>query len=175
MNITTEQLREIAPFAPKSVDAFVPYLNKAMAKYGINTPQRAAMFLSQLAHESGSYRYTKEIADGSAYEGRKDLGNTEPGDGKRYKGRGLIQLTGKANYILCGKALEIDLLKHPELLETPQYAVMSAGWFWSTNNLNTLTDKGGVLAVTRRINGGTNGLASREEFYNRALKALTVA
>lgn len=174
--ITYEQLKQIAPFAPKNADVFVPYLNTTMQTYEIDTPLRQAMFLAQLAHESGSFRYVREIASGKAYEGRKDLGNTEQGDGVKFKGRGLIQITGKSNYMRVSKDLfgdEQKLLKDPLLLETPQYATLSAGWYWDWKHLNVKADKGDVTGVTKVINGGTNGLQDRINFYTKALKALT--
>lgn len=173
--ITYEQLKKIAPFAPKNADVFVPYLNKTMEQYEINTPLRQAMFLAQLAHESGSFRYVRELASGKAYEGRKDLGNTENGDGVKFKGRGLIQITGKANYMKLSKAIfgdEQTLLKDPLLLETPQYATLSAGWYWDTRHLNIHADKGDITKVTKLINGGYNHLAERTTFYNKAMLVL---
>lgn len=172
--ITWEQLKKIVPHASKNADVFVPHLNKTMERYEINTRPRIAMFIAQLAHESGSFRYTQEIASGAAYEGRKDLGNTEPGDGKRFKGRGLIQCTGRDNYRACSKALFGNdvLLTTPQLLETPQYACLSAGWYWEKRNLNIYADKGAIKTVTVRINGGLNGYDDRKEFYERALGVL---
>ena len=168
---TIDTLRYIAPHARKNADVFIPYLTLAMADYEIDTPLRRAMFLAQLAHESGEFRYVRELANGKAYEFRKDLGNVEKGDGVKYKGRGLIQITGKANYMKVGKALFDDeqyLLKTPSLLETPQYACLSAGWFWNDRHLNPLADKKDIVAVTQKINGGKNGLETRMEYYARA-------
>ncbi|RML20109.1 Prophage PssSM-02, lytic enzyme, partial [Pseudomonas syringae pv. lapsa] len=102
----------------------------------------------------------------------KDLGNTVAGDGSKYRGRGLIQVTGRANYEECGEALGLDLIDHPELLELPQHAAMSAAWFWHRAALNTLADMGDLLTITKRINGGTNGLADRQALYARALEVL---
>jgi putative chitinase len=121
-----------------------------------------AHFLAQVGHESGQLRYVLELASGKAYEGRADLGNTSPGDGVRYKGRGLIQITGKHNYVLCGLALDLPLLDTPELLEEPAYAAASAGWFWHNKNLNALADLDDLVKVTKRINGGTNGMLDRD-------------
>ena len=111
----------------------------------------------------------EQIAN-NVYAGR--MGNTAPGDGWKYRGRGLIQLTGKTNYRLCGEALSLDLLTQPELLEKPQHACMAAAWFWGSNGLNSLADKGDLEAITRRVNGGLTGLADRQAIYARALKAL---
>jgi putative chitinase len=100
------------------------------------------------------------------------LGNKVNGDGFKYRGRGLIQVTGRANYAACGEALGLDLINRPELLEQPQYAAMSAAWFWSFRGLNTLADQSDFLKITKRINGGTNGLADRQALYDKALKVL---
>lgn len=142
-----------------------------MKQYGIDTPVRQAAFLSQLAHESGRFYYVEEIASGKAYEGRKDLGNTQPGDGVRFKGRGLIQLTGRSNYRQLSQQLGVDFENNPELLKTPQYAVQSACWFWDSRNLNELADVRDIRAITKRINGGYNGFADREALYKLFLLA----
>ncbi|HTJ97861.1 MAG TPA: glycoside hydrolase family 19 protein [Rhodocyclaceae bacterium] len=145
-----------------------------MANRNIDTPLRQAHFLAQIGHESGELRFHAEIASGAAYEGRKDLGNTQAGDGTRFKGRGLIQLTGRANYSAYGKSIgrEAELLSHPELVATdPALCVDVAGWYWATHNLNALADTDDVNAVTRRINGGLNGLDDRQRLLKRA-KAL---
>lgn len=165
---TIDQLKQIMPLAGRRADAFCQALNDAMAEFGIDTPARQASFLAQVAHESGQLRYVRELASGAAYEGRKDLGNVVTGDGVRYKGRGLIQVTGRANYRACGAALGLDLINHPELLEQPVAACRSAGWFWQTHGLNALADAGDQVRVTRRINGGTNGLAERLAFFETA-------
>jgi putative chitinase len=146
----------------------------AMEEFGINTPAREAAFLAQIAHESGSLRYTREIASGAAYEGRGDLGNTEPGDGIRFKGRGLIQITGRSNYKRVSKALygDLRLLKQPEMLEEVIAACRSAAWFWADKELNTLADEQEFRKITRAINGGYNGMADRQAYHARAQKAL---
>ena len=143
-----------------------PTLLATALKYQINTPLRLAHWAAQLLHESGSLKYTEELASGAAYEGRKSLGNTQPGDGRRYKGRGLIMITGRAGYARYGKFNpESDAVNHPERLATLPYAVDSAGWFWAhgtPHNLNGIADKDNVVLITRLINGGHNGLASRK-------------
>lgn len=137
--------------------------NVHLLTYGIlDNSLRFIHFLAQLAHESGNFRYMEEIASGAAYEGRKDLGNTQPGDGKRYKGRGPIQLTGRANYRKYGQQLGIDFENNPEIVATPSIGLMVACKFWSDNGLNALADKDDVMTITRRINGGTNGLDDRK-------------
>lgn len=143
-----------------------------MVEFSINTPLRAAAFLAQLAHESGELRYMEEIASGAAYEGRHDLGNTEPGDGVRYKGRGPIQLSGRANYRACGAALGLDLEGDPAQAATPQVGFRIAGWYWQTHFCNELADDGYFKEITRKINGGQAGEASREAYYARAKEVL---
>lgn len=172
--VSYEQLVSIMPLAKKRAMTFLEPLNAAMKEFGIDTPARQAAFLAQIAHESGQLVYVKELASGTAYEGRKDLGNTMPGDGPKFKGRGLIQCTGKINYTACMLALGIDCLTHPELLETPENACRSAGWFWSTHKLSELADAGDFKRITKIINGGYNGLAEREAFYAAAKHTLGV-
>lgn len=174
--ITAAQLRQIMPNAGSRADTFVGPLNAAMQKYQINTPARQAAFLAQVGHESGQLRYVREIWGPTAaqkrYEGRKDLGNTQPGDGKRFMGRGLIQLTGRANYTKYAKLLNLPLVEQPELLEQPINAAMSAAAYWDQNGLNALADAGQFETITRRINGGLNGQADRVALWNRAKKVL---
>lgn len=160
--ITEQQLRAIAPFgAASQIRKFVPQLNRTMAEFGINTRLRQAHFLAQIAHESGEFNYVEEIASGEAYEGRADLGNTQPGDGRRYKGRGLIQITGRANYTDVSRALQVNVVSNPTLLSSDELAARSAGWFWQKSGLNAIADQDDVVRVTRVINGGTNGLSDR--------------
>jgi putative chitinase len=161
--MTPVDLLAIMPFAKSRIAAFFSPLVAAMGEFDINTQARQAAFLAQVGHESGQLRYVRELASGAAYEGRKDLGNIQPGDGIRFKGRGLIQITGRTNYAACGVALGLDLIARPELLEDPENACRSAGWFWKTHGLNELADSGDQVRVTKRINGGTNGLADRLE------------
>lgn len=157
------------PRAGGRANTFAVPITDAMAEFGIDTPQRMSAFVSQLAHESGSLLYTREIADGSAYEGRVDLGNTEPGDGKLFRGRGLIQITGRANTLACLRALgrSTDELVY---LEQTVGASRSAAWFWSTRGLNVFADADEYGALTRRINGGFNGLDDRIKYWLRARK-----
>ncbi len=170
--LTLAQLLAIMPLARARADAFLAPLNAAMLEFGITTPARQASFLSQVGHESGQLRYVRELASGQAYEGRADLGNTQRGDGVRFRGRGLIQVTGRTNYAACGKALGLDLLAKPELLEQTVNACRSAGWFWQAKGLNALADAGDQVKVTRRINGGTNGLAERLALFAVAQRVL---
>ena len=154
-----------ASISPENAANYGPTLLATAIKYQINTPLRLAHWLAQLLFESGSLKYTEELASGAAYEGNKGLGNTQRGDGRRYKGRGLIQITGKYNYNRYGKFAGFDAVAHPERLATLPYAVDSAGWFWAhgtPHNLNGIADKDNVVLITRLINGGHNGLASRK-------------
>lgn len=172
--VTLEQLKKIIPYAGPRAGVFLAPLNNVMTEFGIDTPAREAAFLAQIAHESGSLRYTAEIASGALYEGRADLGNTEPGDGRRFKGRGLIQITGRTNYQACSVALYGDtrLLQEPQLLERVEDACRSAGWFWKIHGLNALVDAGDFPHITRRINGGLNGEDERLALYDRAREVL---
>ena len=190
--MTKEQLKKIAIYATnKNIDIYTPLLNKYMQEYSIVGLKRQSMFLATIIHESGSFKYTRELASGAAYEGRKDLGNTELGDGTRFKGRGLIQVTGRHWYTEASKDLGLDLLTYPELLEQPEYAVLISCWWWKKNNMNALCDTSDMktkstvtvkgedittdstfLKVTRKVNGGYNGLKDRVEWFNLAVKNL---
>ncbi|GAA3759295.1 hypothetical protein GCM10022270_17070 [Terriglobus aquaticus] len=166
------RLQGIYVHAPATTIArFFAPLVAAMSAADINSPLRRSHFLAQVGHESGELRYTEEIASGEAYEGRKDLGNTQPGDGPRFKGRGLIQLTGRANYIAFGKSVAADFTTGDaprRICDDPALAVQAAIWFWQTHALNTLADKDDVVGITRKINGGTNGLDDRKRLLQRA-------
>jgi len=171
--ITSEQLKQIMPHLPAAKrELYLPFLNAAMDEFEITNELRAAAFLAQLAHESMELKYMEEIASGAAYEGRKDLGNTQPGDGRRYKGRGPIQLTGRANYRKAGKALDLPLEEHPQIATEPTNAFRIAGYFWDSHNLNALADARKFKAITKAMNGGYNGLDERVKYYERALRVL---
>ena len=171
--MTEEQLRKIDPhISEENIKIYTPLLNKWMPYYSINTKLRQAAFIAQILHETDSLRYTEEIASGKKYEGRKDLGNTEKGDGERYKGCGCIMITGRANYAAVSKGLGVDFITHPELLKEPCYAVQSACWWWTMHGLNLLADKGDFKAITKKINGGYNGYLDRLMYYRRALTSL---
>ncbi len=155
----------------ETVGRYYKALLTTMELRSIHTPLRRAHFLAQLGHESGSFKYNEEIASGAAYEGRKDLGNTEKGDGVKFKGRGLIQLTGRSNYAKYGESIGRDLTVDGNwnLVATdPELAVDAAGWFWETHGLNALADSDSVDKVTKKINGGYNGLADRKAYLARA-------
>ena len=200
MLITAQQLLLILPNAGQVAGVFVPVLNTAMSRYQIVGLKRVAAFIAQVGHESGHLtrfaenlnysadalrrnwpsRFDVELARAVARKPERianiaygnRMGNTSTGDGWKYRGRGLIQITGRANYKACGVALSLDLINQPELLEKPQHACMTAAWFWATKGLSTLADEGKFETITQRINGGLNGLADRQMLYARALKVL---
>jgi putative chitinase len=202
MSITAQQLLQILPNAGPVAGVFVSALNDAMARFKIQGPMRVAAFLAQVGHESGQLRTLAENLNYSAeglirtwpkrfnwvtaaafarkpeqianivYASRMGNGPAVTGDGWRYRGRGLIQVTGWVNYQACGSALGLDLLTKPELLEQPAYAALSAAWFWSSNGLNELADAGQFEAITRRINGGLNGQSDRLKLWAKASTVL---
>ena len=144
-----------------------------LAKYGITTPLRLAHFFSQIAHESGGFKYLAELGGKSyfdKYEGRKDLGNTQKGDGYKFKGRGYIQVTGRANYSEISKDLKIDFINNPELLEQEVNAMVSALWFWNKRKLNQFADLDDIKTITKKINGGYNGLKERQDYLTQYKK-----
>lgn len=138
-----------------------PLAQAAMREFGITSQARASAFLAQVLHESGELKWFEELASGAEYEGRRDLGNTHPGDGRRYKGRGPIQLTGRANYRWAGQKLHLDLEGHPELASQHKVGWRIAGLYWKERGLNALADRHDFRQITERINGGLNGYASR--------------
>lgn len=168
-----ELRRIMSRLSERKAKEYLPLLQAAMTEFDITTYLREAAFLAQLAHESGQLKYFEEIANGSAYEGRRDLGNVQPGDGRRYKGRGPIQLTGRANYRRYGRLLGLDLEGNPKLAATPQVGFRIAGAFWKTHGLNELADRRAFTTITRRVNGGVNGLHDRLHFYRLALAVLS--
>lgn len=171
--ITKEQLKSIMTNATNAnIDKFIDPINQTMDKFNINTVNQMAAFIATIAVESGELRYVKELGN-DAYFAKYDsgklaanLGNTEPGDGPKYKGRGLIQVTGRYNYNQFSKLMGLDLINNPELLEEPLNATLSAGYFWNSRRLNALADD--IVAVTKKVNGGTNHLAERTAFYQKA-------
>lgn len=145
--------------------------------YEINTPLRVAHFMAQLSHESGGFKYLKELGNNAyfkKYEGRKDLGNIFAGDGLKYKGRGFIQITGRANYTELSKDLKIDFLNNPELLEQEPNAILSALWFWKKKKLNVFADEDNITIITKRINGGFNGINDRKKLLEDYKKLLLI-
>lgn len=175
MLIELSELTTIMPRAKERAVLFYDHLDAAMFEREIETVDRIAAFIAQIAHESCELLYVREIASGEAYEGRRDLGNTQRGDGRRFRGRGLLQITGRANYRDCSTDLFGSanvLLAEPELLEEPELACRSAAWFWDRKKLNALADAGKFELITRRINGGLNGYENRLKYYRRALRVL---
>jgi predicted chitinase len=173
-DVTAEQLQSIAEKAgyklPSSrAEEVVVHINQSMAEAGIDTAAKKAAFIAQMMHESAAFLFNEEIASGAAYEGRADLGNTQPGDGERFKGRGFIQLTGRDNYEAAGRALGLDLVNHPELAASDEHAARVAAWFWKTRDLSDFAENGEFDKITRRINGGLNGKESRDALYQAAL------
>lgn len=157
------------------IEAIGPVLASMLEAYEINNINRIANFLGQTCHESAGFRTTEEFATGEAYEGRADLGNNQPGDGVRFKGRGLIQLTGRANYARMSKVLGIDLVGDPKHAADPVLSLKIACEFWKQKNLNPLADTNALSSITRRINGGLTGLDARAEFTNSARVAVMQA
>ena len=173
-DITPELLRKVAGIKKTTavMKGLAEHLPEVLDKYEITTLKRLAHFLAQIGHESDHFQTLHEYASGSAYEGRKDLGNTKAGDGKRYKGRGAIQLTGRANYRKFGAKIGIDLENSPELAEYPQHSAMLAGAYWDDRKLNQHADKDDIEKITRLINGGLNGFPARKAMLARAKVAL---
>lgn len=181
MKITVPQIMRACPSTNRArCEEFVAVFNEWNERFGINTPARVTHFCAQCWHESGALRYVEEIASGEKYEGRKDLGNTQPGDGKRFKGRAFIQITGRSNYQAYQNSgfCVGNLMAHPEwLCQNPGHTKASM-WFWWKNNLSAIADEddGGkkgeeiVKRITRKVNGGYNGLSQRTFFYRRFKK-----
>lgn len=183
--MTPEQLRAATGCSQDRADLFAEHLSAACAHYAIDTPQRLACFLGQIGHESGSLKWTRELASGDAYEGRADLGNTQPGDGRRYRGRGLIQITGRDNYRAAARRMQPvdapDFEDFPEAVEEPRWACWTAADWWAAHGCNELADAGNVTGLGRLINRGNarssraaNGEADRIARTERAREALQV-
>lgn len=171
--VTRDELARIMPQLPRRErEIYLPHLHAALREFRINNRLREAAFLAQLAHESAELRHWEELVTGAAYEGRRDLGNTRAGDGVRFKGRGPLMITGRANYDKYGRMLGLNLVKSPELLLKPEHGFRAAGLYWHLHHLNDLADAGRFVTITERINGGTNGLADRQRYYRRALAVL---
>ncbi len=174
--ITSEQLAKIYPYTSSSIiKQFVTPINQTCQKFNITNPPRISAFVAQLGHESGGLQFMEELASGRAYEFRKDLGNIYKGDGVRFKGRGAIQITGRYNYTQISQYLRQDFISNPHLLAQIPYAILSAGWYWYSRNLNPIADKNTLDSfrlITRKINGGFNGLEDRLNYWSRAKSVL---
>lgn len=210
MRVTAEQLRRVMPLVKANeADLYAPLLSAAMTEGGIDTPVCAAIFLAQMAHESGQLQRWAENLNYSAqrlmavwpkrfptiniaaqyarqpeklanfvYANRNGNGGPESGDGWKYRGRGPFQITGKDNYITCGESLSLPLTAQPDLLEQPQHGFRSAVWYWNSRQLSPLADAGTAAAfemITRKINGGLNGLAERRAYWQTAKKVFGLA
>jgi putative chitinase len=181
MKLGADILRQVAPrvVGPQAerqgaiTDALGGVLVSTLAKFAINNPLRVAHFLAQTCYESDGFCTTVEYASGQAYEGRADLGNVRFGDGTRYKGRGLIQLTGRANYQRYGELLELDLSNDPELAADPANSLLIACQFWKDKGLNAYADRDDIETITRLINGGLNGLSIRRTYLAQAKAVIT--
>ncbi len=181
--ISEDILKQVMPdLQQDKCEAYCPFLQEAMDEFEINSPLREAAFLAQIAHESGQFKYMEEIWGPTEAQKHyeppaskaKELGNTQPGDGQRFKGRGPIQVTGRANYKKYGDLLGLDLVGQPEQAATAAVGFRIAGVFWKTHGLNDLADAGDFKEITHRINGGYNGLPERTEFYKQAKTVLGV-
>ena len=201
IQITLANIQAIIPTKPEIIEKFIEPLNVTIIKYDIGTEARLSAFLAQIFHESGNltavkenlnysqralltlfkkyfdaetapkYARNQEMIANRIYANRMGNGDEKSGEAFKYRGRGLIQCTGKNNYKACGDSLKIDLLSKPELLETPKYAALSAGWFWDSNKLNSICDKNteeSFIQLTKRINGGIIGLEHRLELWHKA-------
>ena len=177
MTPTLSQLQKAMPGCPRvRMELMLPGLIASMQRVEINTPLRAAAYISQVGHESADLRYMQEIASGAKYEGNLKLGNTKSGDGMRFKGRGPIQLTGRDNYTRFSAWSGLDCIIHPELLEIPENGFLASAWYWETRDLNSHADKGDILRVSIGVNGKNsdgypNGWADRLTRYTRAMEA----
>lgn len=198
--ITSAQMVSILQIPEQRAEVWQPHVDAAMLEFEVNTPLRAAHWLAQVGHESGGFRYVKEIWTNSpaqqGYEGAERLGNTEPGDGERFLGRGPMQITGRGNYARLSAALGVDFVAQPHLLERVDYGARSAGWFWAVGaglglsrraleaskryglgvglSLNALADLDDLETITLCVNGGLNGLEQRGAILLRAVNVLGV-
>jgi putative chitinase len=174
--VTPRELAEATGARIDRATTFLPFIEDAMHEFQINTPARVAAFLAQIGHESGGLHWLVELwgptPTQARYETRYDLGNVAPGDGYKYRGRGIVQITGRDNYRRAGEALGVDLIAQPELLGEPGLACRSAAWYWRAHGCNELADAGKFEAITRTINGGLNGYAQRLGLWEKAKEVL---
>lgn len=174
--VSREQFARLFPgLTPSKQEPYCDALIAAMEEHGITTPQRISAFLAQIGHETAGLHYLQELGGEeyfARYDGRKDLGNVQPGDGARYHGRGMIQLTGRANYREVGDALGLHLEEFPEIAASPEVGARIAGFFWRSRGCNELADADRFTAITRKINGGENGLADRQRRWLIARQVL---
>jgi predicted chitinase len=173
--LTPAHLRAIMPNIPQNDEVTeFPACCATMRRFDITNKRRAAAWLGNVAKESGELYYTEEIASGAAYEGRVDLGNIHPGDGVRFKGRGYIQITGRANYTRIAQELEIPCVMHPDLLEKMPHRWTTAGYYWknmsSLGDLNVIAEQGDFERTVLGVRGGPD--PQRRDFYDRAMNVL---
>jgi len=173
MTDTASLIKALGPRGNKPfMDGLIACADSILAQYEINTPLRLAHFWAQAAHESGGFKYTHEIWGPTPvqkrYEGRKDLGNNQVGDGFKFRGRGIFQLTGRANYKTFGDKIGVNLVENPDAASSPENALKIACEYWKSRGLNKLADANNIEAITKRINGGQNGLADRKARYKMA-------
>ena len=178
MKITNGQLQTCLPYSTESNrQKYLPFINIGIDKYIPSDLNVIAMFIAQIGYESGSLKYNTEIASGSAYEGRKDLGNIFAGDGVRYKGRGLIQITGRINYQKLSDNFGVNFIDNPYLVASPEWAVFASMWWWENAGLNAtarFSTEVQFKAVTRKINGGLNGYNDRYSLWMNCLKTFNI-
>ncbi len=202
--ITAQQLCAIIPPLPlDKANAVLTHFHQTLEEFGIDTPIRQAAFIAQTACESQYHKFVESLwyspqrltvvwpkvftVEKAAlyaaspeklanfiYAGVNGNGNEASGDGWKYRGRGVIQTTGRWNYKVCGEGIGFDLINSPEILEDPLQAFRSGGWYWKSHDLNPFADREDVLAITKIINGGTNGLPERKQYYARAKAVLGI-
>ena len=171
--ITKQILKQIAPNSnDKIITDLANYLNEYLQKYNINNYLRVCHFIAQAAHETDSFKTLEEYASGAAYEGRKDLGNIYPGDGKKFKGRGIFQLTGRSNYVNYGAKIGYNIEAKPDLAADPKISMLTACEYWNSKGLSSYADKDDVTTITKRINGGLNGFEDRKNYLAKAKKII---
>lgn len=186
MKLTKEQLKVIYPQAKDDlIELHLPHINEAFRWYNMTTPERVAAFMAVCGWETGQMKYFTELGKRSYFDKYepgtkigKDLGNVYAGDGFKYRGRGAIQLTGRANYKAASDAFGVDFIQFPELVATPAYAWKIAGWYWVVRwkkydgGLNYFADREDLLTIQKRVNGGMNGWEGRKALYDRILPYL---
>lgn len=171
--LTNEIMKQITPNGdPKILEEFVKYFNQHYKKYKVDNYLRVCHFIAQAAHETAGFKTLQEYASGAAYEGRKDLGNIYPGDGKKFKGRGIFQLTGRSNYVNYGAKIGKNLEADPPLAAEAEVSMLTACEYWNSKNLSELADKDDVTSITKKINGGLNGFEDRKFLLTKTKAAV---
>ena len=181
LNLTPKNIFDIAGTYSKNkqnIIDMVPFFNKYLSQYEINNVNRLKHFFGQACEECSAFSDLTEVASGKEYEGRRDLGNVDPGDGVKYKGRGIFQVTGRSNYEIIGKRIGIDLVSNPLIAASPEVSVITACVYWTIHEMNAIADstlsfEATLEAITRKINGGENGLSVRRDYTLRAASVLS--